>query len=56
MDDQMAEEFLEALRELPAAQAETGGVTLPGGSDRERDARIGAREGMKAATWLIEVV
>ena len=55
MDGQLLDELLEALRELPDAQAEVSGVEHSGGRDRGHDAQVDLRVGGKAVTLLIEM-
>jgi len=55
MEGQLLDGFLEALRELPDAQAEVSGAEQPGGRDRGHDARVDLRVGGKAATLLTEI-
>ena len=54
-EEQLLDQFLEALRGLPEVQAELGSPLQPGGPDRGYDARVDLRVGGKAATLLIEV-
>ena len=55
IEGQLLDGLLEALRELPDAQAEVGGVQQPGGRDRGHDAQVDLRVGRKAVTLLIEM-
>ena len=55
MEGQLLDGLLEALRELPDAQAEVSGAEQPGGRDRGHDAQVDLRVGGKAATLLIEM-
>ena len=55
MEGQLIDGFLQALRELPAVQAELSGVVQSGGPDRGYDAQVDLWVGRKAATLLIEV-
>ena len=55
MEGQLLDGLLEALRELPDAQAEVSGVEQPGGRDRGHDAQVDLRVGGKAVTLLIEM-
>ena len=52
---QLLDGLLEALRELPDAQAEAGGFEQPGGPDREHDAQVDLRAGGKEVTLCIEM-
>lgn len=55
MEGRLLEGFLEALRELPDAQADASGVEQPGDRDRGHDAEVDLRVGGKAVTLLIEM-
>ena len=55
MERRLLDGLLEALRELPDAQAEVSGAEQPGGRDRGHDVRVDFRVGGKAATLLIEM-
>ena len=55
MEGELLDGLLEALRELPDAQAEVSGAEQPGGRDRGHDAQVDLRVGGKAATLLIEM-
>ncbi len=54
-EGQLLDGFLEALREIPDAQAEVSGTEQPGGRDRGHDAQVDLRVGGKTATLLIEM-
>ena len=53
MDGQLLDGLLEALRELPDAQAEVSRVEQRGSPDRGHDAQVDLRVGGKAVTLLI---
>lgn len=55
MEGQLLDGLLEALRELPDAQAEVSGVERPGGGDRGLDVQVDLLVGGKALTLLIEI-
>ena len=55
MDGQLLDGLLEALRELPDAQAEVSRVEHSGGRDRGHDAQVDLRVGGKAVILLIEM-
>ncbi|MDE0203166.1 MAG: hypothetical protein OXK73_12120, partial [Rhodospirillaceae bacterium] len=55
MEGQLLDGLLEALRELPEAQAEVSGVEQPGCLDRGHGAQVDLRVGGKAVTLLIEM-
>ena len=55
VDGQLLDGLLEALRELPDAQAEVSGVEQQGSPDRGHDAQVDLRVGGKAVTLLIEM-
>ncbi|MCY3995032.1 MAG: hypothetical protein OXF07_02725 [Rhodobacter sp.] len=55
MEGQLLDGFLEALRELPDAQAVVSGVEQPGGPYRGHGAQVDLRVGGKAVTLLIEM-
>ena len=55
MDGHLIDGLLEALRELPDAQAEVSRVEHSGGRGRGHDAQVDLRVGRKAVTLLIEM-